>query len=323
MKRNSCRWSLRVNLEVGRTQAQAMDASPATTRPSDHVMPLNLLHKTAGGAQVWTDYRYRCGYRLQQHAITKHWRVLDESDLRRAWGTREACQQALDNWCPRVDAEEKSHYVILLHGLMRTSRSMLVMEKALQESGYPNVIRFSYASTRCSIGHHAAALRELMEDLPDNATFSFIGHSMGNIVVRHLVGDLQRDGDPQHLLSRCQSMVMLGPPNQGATIAKRLAPTGLFGIITGQGGQELGPKWDAFAGRLGTPPFPFMIVAGDLSHHPIKNPLVTGPSDFIVSLEEVELEGRETLLQFPVLHSFLMRDREVIQASIDFLRTHS
>ncbi len=100
---------------------------------------------------------------------------------------------------------------------------------------------------------------------PPETQFSFVGHSMGNIVVRHLISDLQRDGDPHGVLDRCRSMVMLGPPNQGAAIARRLAPTGLYGILTGKGGLELGPDWEDFVQNLATPSFPFAIIAGDVS----------------------------------------------------------
>ena len=116
----------------------------------------------------------------------------------------------------------------LLHGLMRTNHSMKPVEVALEDKLVDETIRFSYASTRQSISDSAEALREILEDQPSNSRFCFVGHSMGNIVVRHLIGDLQRDGDPKAILSRCIGMAMLGPPNQGASIARNLAPTGHF-----------------------------------------------------------------------------------------------
>tara|TARA_R110002049_G_scaffold46487_1_gene135195 strand:- start:154670 stop:155815 length:1146 start_codon:yes stop_codon:yes gene_type:complete len=295
----------------------------SVTKTSRRYMPFNVPLKTIGGSQVWTDYRFRDGYRLQRHALTRHWRVLDKNDVRRAWGNRVECQRKLDQLRPAAAVGQSPHYVILIHGLMRTSRCMLPLEQSLAESGQPNVIRYSYASTRSSMGDHAEALRELMEDLPADATFSFVGHSMGNIVVRRMIGDLQRDDDPCEILNRCKSMVMLGPPNQGASIARNLAPTGLYGIITGKGGLELGPQWDAFAEKLAIPPFPFVIVAGDVSDKPVKNPLVAGDGDFIVSLDEVELEGREALYRLPVLHSFLMKDAAAMKICVDFIGENS
>ena len=307
---------------IGTSSGLAADETASVskdTTKSKFVMPINVPLKTTGGSQVWTDYRFRRGYRLQKHALTGHWRLIDEADVRRAWGNREQCQEAMDQTRPPQAVGQSPHYVILVHGLMRTNRCMVPLERALGEVGYENIVRFSYASTRSSISDHAAALRELMEDLPADATFSFVGHSMGNIVVRHLIGDLLRDGDPRDVLCRSKAMVMLGPPNQGASIARRLAPTGLYGLITGKGGMELGPNWDEFAKKLATPPFPFVIVAGDFSEKPIKNPLMDGDGDLIVSLEEVELEGRESLHRLPVLHSFLMSDPAAIKICVDYV----
>lgn len=291
------------------------------TESSGTAMPFNLPLKTTGGTQVWTDHGYRDGYRLQKNAMTGHWRVLDQSDVRRAWGTLQQCTNFLDQTQPAEAIGSSPHYVVLLHGLMRTNRCMLPLEKVLREDGHEKVIRFSYASTRVSISENAAALRTLIEDLPGDATFSFVGHSMGNIVVRHMIGDLQRDDDPHGVLDRCEAMVMLGPPNQGASIARRLAPTGLFGIITGKGGLELGPKWNEISDKLATPPFPFVIVAGDVSDTTIKNPLVDGEGDFVVSVEEAELEGREAVYRVPVLHSFLMSDSATMKISVDYIRS--
>lgn len=298
-------------------------SQPGLTRPRLSKSRLNLGMKTGGGTQLWTDHLYRDGYRIQQNVLTAHWRLLDADDVRKAWGTRDHCQSVLDELHPRSpDAVAPAHVIVLLHGLMRTRHSMKPLERRLIEAGYPQVIRFSYASSRSSIGNHAAALRELLENLPASTPISFVGHSMGTIVVRHLVGDLQRQGDPQGLLSRCRSMVMLGPPNQGAAIARRLAPTGLYGIITGKGGLQLGPGWEEFVQHLATPPFPFAIIAGDLSEKRLQNPLVERSGDFIVGVEEAQLEGAESFQIVPVVHCWLMNDPAVMESTIDFLGSH-
>lgn len=311
------------------TNASVDDEEPANMRRPNRAKPIlaaGLLAKTAGGTQFWTDHVYRGGFRVQQNVLTGHWRLLDSDDFRRKWGTRAECEQVLDQLQPANIGQPASgshqHVIVLLHGLMRTHHSMKPVETSLGEKGLRNVIRFSYASTRSSIADHAAALRDLLEDFGDETQFSFVGHSMGNIVVRHLIGDLQRDEDPHRVLDRCRSMVMLGPPNQGAAIARRLAPTGLYGIVTGKGGLELGPEWGAFVGGLATPPFPFAIIAGDLSRSGIRNPLLDGSGDFVVSLQEARLEGAETFKTFPVLHSFLMNDQTVIEQTVKFIQDH-
>ncbi len=288
----------------------------------------NVPIKTAGGAQLWTDHLIRDGFRLQQNALTGHWRTLDSADVRRAWGKRDTCTAALDRLQPRIenqaDAPESrpKPVVVLLHGLMRTSKSMSGLATDLQDDGRFDAINFGYASTRGSIGDHATALREVLEDQPQDCEFGFVGHSMGNIVVRHLIGDLNKDGDRADLLPRMKAMIMLGPPNQGAAIARRLAPTGLFGAIAGRGGLELGPEFEALQENLATPEFPFAIIAGDLSSQAVQNPLTEGAGDFVVGLDEARLPGAEVIKTVPRLHSFLMNDPDAQAFTKDFLDRH-
>ena len=290
--------------------------------------PLNVPLPTTGGTQLWTDHQDRDGFRIQQHALTGHWRLLDTNDVRQAWGTRAACDLALERLCPVAEMKTPTHAVVLLHGLMRTRHCMKTLSESIEKSFRDQnqsvrTLSFSYASSRRSIGDHAAALRQVLEAQPSTIQFSFAGHSMGNIVVRHLIADLERDNDPANILPRCRSMVMLGPPNQGAAIARRLAPTKLYGWITGAGGLELGPQWETFSANLATPKFPFLIIAGDVSDKPLQNPLVDGSSDFVVSVQEATLPGAVAVETFPVLHSFLMNDQAVVDRTIEFLAEQS
>lgn len=282
---------------------------------------LNIPFPTLGGKQFWTDWIWRDGWRIQQNALSEHWRLICPRNIRRAWGSREACERELR---ARLGAEHEDEaderIVVLLHGLMRSASSMSPLAESLRKAGVERPVAFEYASTRRSIAHHATALRYWLEHLPGRPRIDFVAHSMGNIVVRHLIADLQRDGDPQALLPRMGKMVMLGPPNQGSDVARQLGRLGLFEVVTGQGGMELGPAWDAFQHRLAVPPIPFMIVAGDLQESWIKNPLVDGPSDLVVGVEEANLEGAETLHRVPVLHSFLMNESSVQERVAQFLR---
>jgi pimeloyl-ACP methyl ester carboxylesterase len=222
----------------------------------------------------------------------------------------------------KKNTSEDNEYIVLLHGLMRSHQSMRSMEKTLQAADCGTVLRFSYASTRNTIGDHAAALQEVLTGLPKHAKISFVAHSMGNIVVRHLLADLKEEGDPDGLLQRCGCMVMLGPPNQGAAIARRLAYTKVFGLVAGKTGLQLGPNWQQLVGNLAIPEFPFSIIAGDLSEKNVRNPILGEASDFVVQVEETQLEGRESFTTVPVLHSTLMKNPKVQQLVIEFLQSH-
>lgn len=291
--------------------------------PTDSAAPFNVPFKTYGGTQFWTDHQHTHGYRLQSNWMTNHWRLLDASDVRRAWGTRKQCEVALGALLDdqKDIPKSKQDYVVLLHGLMRSHQSMRSMEKTLTTADCGTVLRFSYASTRNTIGDHAAALQEVLSGLPKDAKISFVAHSMGNIVVRHMLADLKED-DPDDLLSRCRCMVMLGPPNQGAAIARRLAYTKVFGLVAGKTGLQLGPNWQQLVGNLAVPEFPFSIIAGDLSQKKVHNPILDDASDFVVQVNETQLEGRESFTTVPVLHSTLMKNPEVQQLVVDFLQSH-
>jgi pimeloyl-ACP methyl ester carboxylesterase len=291
--------------------------------PNESTSIFNVPFKTYGGTQFWTDHQHTHGYRIQSNWMTNHWRLLDASDVRRAWGTRKQCEVALgDLLSDKKDTTEDKEYVVLLHGLMRSHQSMRSMEKTLRAADCGTVLRFSYASTRNTIGDHAAALQEVLTGLPKGAKISFVAHSMGNIVVRHLLADLKEEGDPDGLLQRCGSMVMLGPPNQGAAIARRLAYTKVFGLVAGKTGLQLGPNWQQLVGNLAIPEFPFSIIAGDLSQKNIRNPILGEASDFVVQVDETQLEGRESLTTVPVLHSTLMKNPKVQQLVVEFLQSH-
>ena len=288
---------------------------------SENVDPPNLKTPTAGGMQLWTDLRIRRGFRLQRHAISGHHRVLDPRGVRIGWGDRAACLATLERRRPWTQADDDGRTVtVLLHGLMRSHHCMKPLAKRISQSEHPETVSFEYASTRAKVPEHAQALQEILSDWPSSWRIRFIGHSMGNIVVRHWITDRQRSNDPDGPLSRCDAMVMLGPPNQGSAIAKRIEQTGLFSLIAGSGGMQMGPTFDEIAEDLAAPPFPFAIVAGDLSHWPVQNPLLSGPNDLLVLVDETRLEGSMHFDVVPVPHATLMRDPRSVDVCLQRLR---
>lgn len=277
----------------------------------------NIPAPTLGGKQFWTDHAWRRGWKIQQNVVTSHWRLIDDRRVRQAWGSLEACEQALAKKVPDPNLRSKQ-VVILLHGLMRSSDSLAALGNLLVDQLRCEVVPFEYASTRGSISDHATALRDVVASLPQNSEFSFVGHSLGNIIVRHAIGDWQRAGD-EATLQRVKQVVMLGPPNQGASIARQLSKVGLFKWVTGKSGMELGPEWAEFEAKLAVPHCAFGIVAGRLPDQVVDNPLVDGKGDFVVSVEETKLPGAKDFLEVPRIHSFLMDDPIVQQAVVQFI----
>jgi hypothetical protein len=293
----------------------------------------NLELPTLGGKQFWTDHRWWNGYRLQYNPTLEHWRLIDPGSVRKGWGTKEAMLELLQQIQEKETQgpqdkkpQELTEVFLLLHGLMRTSSSMKpVEEELLAQIGQKEradsfaIIRFGYASTRSMIASHAQAFRELVENLPGKPRVKISGHSLGNIVTRLAIAQWTEQGDPQGILKRIDRVVMMGPPNQGSSFAKRLSYLGLFEMVTGKSGMQLGPQWDGLSSSLGIPPCPFKIIAGDLTGSTIQNPLLDGPNDAVVTVEETKLDGMTELKTYPVLHSFLMQDPKCVEDAVEFL----
>ncbi|MFK7768272.1 MAG: esterase/lipase family protein [Mariniblastus sp.] len=282
----------------------------------------NWKTRTLGGQQFWTDVRFTGGWRVQHNTMTKHYRLIDSGDVRHAWGNRLHCDMTLDKLV--ADGTVKLYrgkIVIVLHGLMRTSNAMEPMARYLRERGGFTTLNFQYASTRNTVGDHAAALKSVVDQLGPHVTeINFLGHSLGNIVVRRYLYDTTdratgKQGDP-----RIKRMVMLGPPNQGSRIAELLKGSFLFNTIAGVSGAQLSSGWKKLSRTLATPNFEFGIIAGGQSDGDITNFALKGKDDFTVSVEEAKLPGARDLLVRPLLHGTMMHQRESLVAALSFFQ---
>jgi len=190
---------------------------------------INLPVRTGGGRQFWTDLRNVGGWRIQQNSETGHHRLIDATQVRRAWGNFAHCEQTLEQRIQdRQVVRPTGKVVILLHGLVRTRNSMQVMEQHLKSQGFTTV-NFCYASSRKQVKEHAVALKSVIDGLGDQVTDVYlVAHSLGNIVIRKYLHDTvnpqtNRNGDP-----RIRRIVMLGPPNQGSQAARMFKNSYLF-----------------------------------------------------------------------------------------------
>ncbi|MCD7929368.1 MAG: hypothetical protein LUF86_04325 [Clostridiales bacterium] len=62
----------------------------------DEISMPNVQLPTMGGHVFWTNVVEYNGWRLQQNGITHHARILDNNDVRIAWGTMNGMYKVLD-----------------------------------------------------------------------------------------------------------------------------------------------------------------------------------------------------------------------------------
>jgi triacylglycerol lipase len=205
--------------------------------------------------------------------------------------------------------------VILLHGLCRTSHSMLKMERALTQAGY-TVCNVNYPSRTAHIQKLAddAIGKAIADCRQDGATrIDFVTHSLGGILVRSYLAS--------HKVPELGRVVMLAPPNEGSEVVDKLGGFSLFQWINGPAGNELGTGKNSTPNQLGPATFPVGIIAGDRSINWINSLLIPGPDDGKVSVTRARLAGMSDFRVIHAAHPFIMRNREAIRLTLSFLRT--
>lgn len=305
--------ALAANVAVSARSDDVLNKAEAIGESDNTSSRWNVPMKTLGGRQFWGDVRFFHDWRIQHNILDGHYRLLDGDDVRHAWGTREECERKLeeirrDRKLPPMSGRA----VILVHGIIRSSKSFAPMKVELEKAGY-HVFGFDYPSTRVEIPAAAEYLKQCVASLEGITEINFVAHSMGGLLVR---ASLRDDPDP-----RIRRIVMLAVPNLGARMANVLQRNTLYRLVYGPAGQQLIEDGDGFISQLPTPPCEFALISGARGTPAGFNPLIPDDDDGTISLACTRLPGAKDFMTVHALHSFLMRDPDVIAATARFLRT--
>jgi pimeloyl-ACP methyl ester carboxylesterase len=215
--------------------------------------------------------------------------------------------------CATATPSPTGDYVILLHGLGRTSVSMKRLEIHLRRAGY-QVLNASYPSTRFCLRELAdiyldARLRAITNP---TAKINFVTHSMGGILLRQYLSN--------HDIKNLGRVVMIAPPNHGSEIIDRLKtirPPAR--MVLGPAALELGTTPDDLPNRLGPVNFECGVIAGD---RPTRWPLAAflpRPNDGTVSVASAELPGMKDFIVLHNSHTWIIWRKETLRQTLSFL----
>lgn len=268
--------------------------------------------KTLGGRQFWGDVHYFHGWRIQRNIFTGHCRLLDAEDHRHCSGSGGECLRTLeqiqkDQKLPKMSGKA----VIVIHGIIRSSKSFAGMRTGLEKAGY-QVFGFDYPSTQISIPEAAEYLDSCLQSLEGVEEINLVVHSMGGLVVRSYLS--------KHKDDRIKRMVMLGVPNNGAELADMLQRNPIYKVFYGPAGQQLVTGKDGLIATLPTPEFEFAVIAGGRGNNAGFNPLIPGDDDGTVCVSSARLAGATDFAIVKCLHSFLMNDQSVVEQTVRFLK---
>lgn len=289
-------------------------AQPPTTPPISwrQVIEDELAMKTMGGRQFWGDVQFFQGWRIQQNVFTRHFRLLDADDHRHASGTLADCQKVLADIRHRDNLPPMSGKVILLiHGILRSSKCMTSMASAATAAGYQPIL-FDYPSTQVSIPSAAEFLHSTIQSLEGIEEIYIVSHSMGGLVTRAYFAE--------HTDPRIKRIVMVGTPNHGAELADLLHQNYLVRVASGPGGRQLVTNRQGLIPSLPTPPCHFAVIAGARGNTAGWNPFIPGDDDGTVTVESTRLAGAADFSTVRVTHTLMLGNQDVIEQAMLFLR---
>lgn len=230
--------------------------------------------------------------------------------LEAAWLPREEAAGRASSWTNRaairaLPAHPARDAVVLVHGLWIGPYSMRLLAARIRRAGFRPYV-FAYRSTQTTPARVAEELAGFLESV-EGARVHFVGHSLGGIVLAHLL-----EG---HRPRRAGRAVLLGSPMWGAHGAhamERLRAGWSMGAAREQGLLGGVPRWPRDV--------PVAMIAGLV---PCGPGLLTGrlprPNDGTVTLRETMLPGA-VRLNLPLNHFSLLVARSAAEAVIAFLR---
>lgn len=291
------------------------DAAPSNLR-------FNIHSPTLGGKQFWSDELVFHDWRIQRNAITGHYRLLDGTNKRFAWGTFGQCQMKLKGLKQDLNLPPlRGKVVIVLHGLFRSRSSMSGLCDYLSEEGELTALNVSYASTRGGLDTHAAGLARVVENLGAEVTeVNFVAHSLGNLVIRRYLDCCYEGADGFRADPRIHRIVMLAPPNRSARLAEYFGRSKLAEWVWGDSGRELANHQDALQEKLAIPQCQFAIIAGGKNDPNGRNRLIPGDDDFVVTVEETKLANARDFAVIPTYHTVIMNNATVREYTLRFLK---
>jgi len=211
-----------------------------------------------------------------------------------------------------AEAVARKETVVLLHGLGRSARNMLILKWRLQARGY-HVCNVDYDTRVEALDQAIDAVHDALgECVAPKSRVHFVTHSLGGIVLRGLLA--------RHPIPLAGRAVMLAPPNSGSEIADHFREIPIASAVLGPLAGQLGTRDEDLPKRLPSPSIPFGVIAGDQWINPAGPLWLPSPHDGTVSVESTRLAGMEDHIVLPYTHTFIMHPAVVANQIDHFLR---
>ena len=184
------------------------------------------------------------------------------------------------------------------------------MARKLRRSQW-KVLSVRYSSINTTIQQHAEMLADLLRQEasnPENAKINLVSHSLGSIIIRGALAELEGTDDrqDQSVTSQIARIVMLAPPHGGSHVARCISRlTNWFCPIMGQ----LSDSESSYVNRLGNP-----FASGKYQLG-----IVRSTKDRVIAQDRVDIAGSTEMIDINVDHGLLPWSGKAQKLVLDFL----
>jgi pimeloyl-ACP methyl ester carboxylesterase len=293
---------------------------PRPVTPPPVAPPSGVLTKkvkiTNDEISLWSDEYLYAGWRIQRHFYDSKSRLLDNQNHLRALGNYTQVKQAFDylRWQEKVQPKSRK-LALVLHGLASNPSVWNDMRIALAKDGW-EARTVTYPTTEQGVAPNGDVLENLLRNQEGYGEIAIVAHSLGGLVTRVALSRPSFETLPVPITK----VVMLGTPNQGATLAAMLRPVARAAVTASA--NDLLPER---ARQFGTIPakVQFGVIAGGRNNSVGYNPLLAGDNDSIVKVTETRTANMDDFIVLPVLHNGMTSEPQVIEAVRRFLKNGS
>lgn len=210
------------------------------------------------------------------------------------------------------DAEKKGDYVVLLHGIGRTSNTMYAMQKSFENDGY-DVLNLDYPSREMLLEDIVEKIHPEIQAFTADKTrkVHFVGYSMGGLVIRAYLAKYRQ--------ANMGRVVMLGTPNSGSEVADTFRDYWLYAKVYGPAGQQLATSSNLDPKLLGKTDYEVGTIAGTLSIDPVSSFIIPGEDDGKVSVKSAHLADEKDHRTMATTHTFMPFNADVIKSAKHFI----
>jgi pimeloyl-ACP methyl ester carboxylesterase len=215
---------------------------------------------------------------------------------------------------PTIKKEE--HYLVILHGIYKTSKHMQKLADFMSDNGF-KVLNLDYPSTKYRIEELTKKVAlQIKNKLPKDAKVSFIGYSMGGLIVRAILNN------PEYRPANLDKVVLLATPNKGSEVADFWSGFWLFEKLFGPAGEQLqtGSHNKKLDQLLGVPDYDLGIIAGNFTIDPFSSILLKGDDDGKVSIKSTMISTMSDHIVVNASHLFFPRNKQVMLQALYFLK---